>query len=50
MPSRFVAFLHHLQRFLPTLGGLDLSPIVLLIGLEFLRRILCRILISTMGV
>jgi YggT family protein len=39
-----------IQRFLPTLGGLDLSPIVLLIGLEFLRRILCRILISTMGV
>ncbi|WP_203290861.1 YggT family protein [Maricaulis parjimensis] len=38
-----------IQRVIPPLGGLDLSPIILLIGLEFLRRILCRVLISTMG-
>ena len=35
-----------IQRIIPPLGGLDLSPIVLLLGLEFLRRILCRLLIA----
>ena len=39
-----------IQRVIPPLGGLDLSPIVLLLGLEFLRRILCRLLLMTMGV
>ncbi len=38
-----------IQRVIPPLGGLDLSPIVLLLGLEFLRRILCRILVATLG-
>jgi|TARA_R110000868_G_scaffold6550_8_gene37107 YggT family protein len=39
-----------IQRVIPPLGGLDLSPIVLLLGLEFLRRILCRLLFMTLGV
>lgn len=38
-----------IQRFIPPLGGMDLSPIVLLLGLEFLRRILCRVLFMTLG-
>jgi len=28
------------RRVLPTLGGIDLSPIVVLLGVEFLRRLL----------
>ena len=28
------------RRILPSMGGLDLSPIILLLGLEFLRRFL----------
>ena len=36
--------LRPIRRVLPSLGGLDLSPIVLLVGLEFLRRIICRLL------
>ena len=39
-----------IQRILPPLGGIDFSPFVLLIGLEFLRRIICRILFATLGV
>lgn len=27
-----------IRRILPSMGGLDLSPIILLLGLEFLRR------------
>jgi YggT family protein len=29
-----------IRRILPNLGGLDLSPIVLLVGMEFLRQFL----------
>ncbi|MDP6370958.1 MAG: YggT family protein [Vicinamibacterales bacterium] len=29
-----------IRRVLPPMGGLDLSPMVLLIGLQFLRRLL----------
>lgn len=29
-----------IRRILPSMGGLDLSPIILLLGLEFLRRFL----------
>lgn len=29
-----------IRRFMPDLGGLDISPVVLLIGLEFLRRMI----------
>ena len=28
------------RRFLPLLGGIDLSPMVVLLGIEFLRRLL----------
>lgn len=31
--------LEPIRRVLPTLGGLDFSPMVLLIGLQFLRRL-----------
>ncbi|MGD2131469.1 MAG: YggT family protein [Maricaulaceae bacterium] len=40
--------LRPIRRMLPLLGGMDLSPIVLLIGLEFIKRILCRILLGTL--
>jgi YggT family protein len=29
-----------IRRILPNMGGLDISPIILLLGLEFLRRFL----------
>jgi YggT family protein len=35
-----------IRRILPNMGGLDLSPIVLLIGLEFLRRFVIEMLIK----
>ena len=31
--------LRPIRRMLPSMGGLDLSPMVLLIGLQFLRRL-----------
>jgi len=34
--------LRQIRRFLPAMGGLDLSPMVLLIGLQFLRIALTR--------
>ena len=33
-----------IRRFLPDLGGLDISPVILLIGLEFLRIIIVSVL------
>ena len=33
-----------IRRFLPDLGGLDISPIILLIGVEALRRLLISML------
>ncbi len=38
--------LRPIRRILPAFGGVDLSPIVLLLGLEFFRRILWRILVG----
>ena len=34
--------LRPIRRFLPDLGGLDLSPIVLLLGIFFLRSVVIR--------
>ena len=34
------------RRFLPDLGGLDISPIVVLLGLEFVRILIIRALIG----
>jgi YggT family protein len=34
-----------IRRILPNMGGLDLSPIILLFGMGFLRNILINILI-----
>jgi YggT family protein len=34
-----------IRRILPNLGGLDLSPIVLLLGLEFLRRFVIEMML-----
>ena len=33
-----------IRRILPSMGGLDLSPIILLLGLEFLRRFVIEML------
>lgn len=33
-----------IRRILPNLGGLDLSPIILLVGMEFLRRFIIEML------
>lgn len=35
-----------LRRILPNLGGIDISPIILLIAIEFLRRIIVGQLIA----
>lgn len=34
--------LRQIRRVLPSMGGLDLSPLVLLMGLQFLRMALTR--------
>lgn len=36
--------LRPIRRILPDMGGLDISPIVLLIGVEFLRRLVVGVL------
>ncbi len=33
-----------IRRFMPDLGGLDISPVVLLLGLEFVRILILRTL------
>ena len=38
--------LRPIRRVLPNLGGMDLSPIVLILGLFFVNRILGNILVS----
>jgi YggT family protein len=35
-----------IRRLLPSIGGLDLSPIILLLGLEFLRRFILETLLK----
>ncbi|MFO1034063.1 MAG: YggT family protein [Hyphomicrobiales bacterium] len=35
-----------IRRILPDLGGLDISPIILLIGMEFIRRLVINFLIG----
>ena len=42
----FEPMLAPIRNFLPSLGGLDISPIFLFIALEFTSRILVRVLIS----
>lgn len=37
-----------IRRFMPDLGGLDISPIVLLLGIEFVRIFLFRALTGTL--
>lgn len=34
-----------IRRILPNMGGLDLSPIILLLGLEFLRRFVIEMML-----
>ena len=41
--------LRPIRRFLPNLGGLDISPILLLVALFFLQRVLQEILWSLSG-
>ena len=38
--------LKHIRRFLPTFGGIDLSPIVLFLAIMFLQMVLQNILIK----
>ncbi len=40
--------LRPIRRLLPNLGGMDLSPVVLLLGLYFLRELLLRDLMPTL--
>jgi YggT family protein len=40
--------LRPIRRFMPDLGGLDISPIVLLLGIEFVRIFLFRALTGTL--
>ena len=35
-----------IRRILPNLGGIDISPIIVLIGLEFLRRLIIGQLVA----
>lgn len=38
-----------IRRILPSMGGLDISPIILLIALEFLRRFIIEMLLRFAG-
>lgn len=42
----FEPMLRPIRNFLPSLGGLDISPIFLFIAIEFTSRILVRLLVS----
>lgn len=35
-----------LRRFIPPIGGIDLTPLVVMIGLSFLRQIIIGLLVS----
>ena len=41
--------LRPIRRFVPNLGGVDLSPIVLILAIYFLRMVLARLLLSLYG-
>ena len=41
--------LSRIRRFLPDLGGIDLSPIVLILGVMFLRGLIAQIAIRYAG-
>ncbi|WP_316975799.1 YggT family protein [Shumkonia mesophila] len=41
--------LRPIRRVLPNLGGLDLSPLVLLLGLVFLKEVLIRLALRVIG-
>ena len=41
--------LKHIRRFLPTFGGIDLSPIVLFLAIMFLQMVLQNIRIQLIG-
>lgn len=38
--------LNPIRRILPAMGGLDLSPVILLIGMEFARQLLINFLVT----
>ena len=38
--------LRPIRGFLPNLGGIDLSPVVLILGLIFVRDVLTRIIVG----
>lgn len=42
--------LRPIRRFMPNLGGIDLSPIVLLLGIMFVRTFLATTVAPAMGV
>jgi len=41
--------LRPIRNFLPDLGGIDLSPVVLLLGIVFLQNVLARIALRYIG-
>ena len=42
--------LRPIRRFVPNLGGIDLSPVVLILALYFLQMVLARLLASLYGI
>lgn len=41
--------LQSIRKILPNLGGIDLSPVVLILGLYFIREVLGRLVIKIVG-
>ena len=37
--------LRPIRNFMPDLGGIDISPIILIVGIEFIRRLLAGMLL-----
>jgi len=38
--------LRPIRRFIPSIGGIDISPVILILGLMFLQRILYELMIA----
>lgn len=45
--TRFTERLYRpIRRFIPSIAGIDLSPVVVIIGLQFLQTLIWRVLVS----
>lgn len=41
--------LHPIRRMLPNFGGLDISPVILILAIYFIREVLARLVVAMVG-